>query len=423
MVRNMGWLAMSFAIAKPVWFLFITAATMRFLSTEGYGVFTASLALTLMTSSLADLGTARYTVREIARRRSVSDRLFTNIIVARIVLAAAGFVLAMGIGLALQYPPAHLTAVAGAGVYALAFRGAEYCRSFYQAFEVLKFEALLTVVEKFSVVGLGFAALYFFGTPEMVFLGMATAMVVTLALNLWWVHVRLASFRPRLLSRRFMAKTVRIALPIGIIGVFGAIPLGVTPVIVEAILGQEAAGLYGGAQRIVETLMLVSTIVAVVVFPRFSALFHVGKLAQAGRLLAGSVGGLLLLGMMGALFLTLFAPWVFEVLTGSEAYAGAIPVLRVLAWSFPFMSVTSMSVGVLIAAGSIRYATISTGLAALACVILALGLTPVLGMMGAVIAYNSAWVLTAVVNLIECRRLTVGHEDAAPAPVPTVASK
>lgn len=406
--QNISWLSLSYALAKPLWFAFITAGCMRMLTPEGYGMFTTSLALVMMTSAASDFGTAEYTTREVARLPSVASRLFTNILLGRLGLALVGVGVAVGLGISLAYPPDHLGAVLAASVYVLLFRGAEYCRAVFRAFERLKHEAAFTVLEKGAVVAVGFTLLAAFRTSAMAFAGMAIGMAAVFIASVWWVDRHFASFRLRLWRPSYLAGVLRRAAPLGFIAVFSAVPLQATPILVDAVLGTEAAGFYGAAQRIVEAMMLLTSVVVAAVFARLSALYYRGDRAAYRRLLGQVVLSMTFITLGIGATISVVATRLVTFLAGGSGYAEAGMVLAALSWLFPLMNATALSVIALIAADAHRFAMWSTGIAALLSVVLTYAFLPSLGLYAPVGGLGLTYLFLAFFNLRRCWQMVAG---------------
>jgi len=413
MVRNLTWLSLSYALAKPLWFAFLTAGCMRLLSPEGYGVFTTSLALAMVTSVASDFGTAEHTTREVARRPALASRLFTNVLLGRIGLALASLGVALGIGAALGYSVEHLYAVVAAGLYVGLFRGAEYCRAVFRAFERLDHEAVFTTFEKVLVVAGGFGMLLVFRTPAMAFVGMTLGMAVAFSMTVWWIDRRFAPLRLRLWRPSYLATVLRHAAPLGLIAVFSAIPGQVGQILVGAVLGTEAAGLYGAAHRTVEAMMLLTSIVVAAVFARLSSLFHQDHRQAHARLLRRVLAGMTGVSLVVAGIVSVMASHVIAVLAGGGHYEEAGRVLAALAWTFPLMNGTSISLIALISIDAHRFAAWSMGAAAVSSAVLIFILLPPLGVFAPVWGLGVTYLALAVANLWKYQRIITSTPSPA----------
>jgi PST family polysaccharide transporter len=145
--------------------------------------------------------------------------------------------------------------------------------------------------------------------------------------------------------------------------------------------GMGEVGLYTVARRLVEGLNLLPSTFAMALFPRLVAAWRderalLPRRLQVGLRFAGSVAAVTLLGGLvwaGELVRTLFG----------FGYAGAGPVLRVLAGDLAVMSVNAVLVLAMVAVGRERAYAIALAAASATSVAGNLLLTPRLGAMGA----------------------------------------
>jgi O-antigen/teichoic acid export membrane protein len=145
--------------------------------------------------------------------------------------------------------------------------------------------------------------------------------------------------------------------------------------------GMAEVGLYTVARRLVEGLNLLPSTFAMALFPRLVAAWRderalLPRRLQVGLRFAGSVAAVTLLGGLvwaGELVRTLFG----------FGYAGAGPVLRVLAGDLAVMSVNAVLVLAMVAVGRERAYAIALAAASATSVAGNLLLTPRLGAMGA----------------------------------------
>src|SRR5699024_8975266 len=96
--------------------------------------------------------------------------------------------------------------------------------------------------------------------------------------------------------------------------------------LVGTLAGTAAAGIYGGASRLIAAGFVVDTAIRVVVSPRFSRFLHEGRLAQLQDLYRTAAVWLVLFATPVYLVLGIFAPTVLSWL-GSGFVAGSAALL------------------------------------------------------------------------------------------------
>ncbi len=387
LLRNISWLGFASALVKPIWFVFITAACMRLLGVGEFGVMSAALSLGMIATAFIDLGMIQYITREVAREPSHASRFFTNFLSLRLGNAVVAWIGALVAALLLGYGSGALAAVAFATIYTLTLSITNLCRAVYRAFEDLRQEAIMLIVEKVLVIGAGFVLLYWTRTASWTLSGMAAGMSIATVANAWWIHRTYAPLRPRLLSASFLRRSVRVMVPFGLAGLFTVMYYRVDIVMLEAILGEVPTGQYGAAYRILEALQLLPTMVALAaVYPRMARLYHEGQFARFHRLLQKSAAGLVAAGVLISAAIALLAEPIIALLAPDPSYGPAAGALRIVVWSFPFLCANFTLYSALISMDQQRFASIVLGMAVLVNVGFNAILIPRLGINGAAIA-------------------------------------
>ena len=343
LLRNISWLGIANVAVKPFWFLFVTAACMRVLGVREYGLMNAALSLTLIATSFVNLGMTRYAVREVSQTPEYASRYFSNFMALRVTNSLVALGGALVVAMILSYQGEALLAVLFAGLYAVSLNVTAFCRGMFQALEDLRQEAVMLVLEKVLVIGGGLSLLMVTRSAYMTLAGMAAGMIVTSAVNVWWIDRHFARLSSRLLSWRFVKSSFRVMIPFGLAGLFTAVYYRVDMVMIEAMLGETEAGQYGAAFRILEALNMLPAIVATAaVYPRLARLESMSDTGGFGRLLRRSSAGLGSVSILIAVSLVLLAPIVIRLLDPDPAYGPAAPALQILVWSFPFFCINSL---------------------------------------------------------------------------------
>lgn len=387
LIANISWLGAANVLVKPFWFLFVTAACMRLLSIQEYGVMNAALSLTIIVVSMTNLGTTRYTVREVAREPERAATFFSNFLA---VLAAASIVAwlgAVGIGWILDYSRDAIVAVVFAGLYAVSLNLTNYCRGLYQALEDLRQESVMLIAEKVLVISLGLAALWITRTAHWTLAGMGAGMALTMLLNIWWIDRRYARFSRSLISREFIVESLKKLVPFGLAALFIVVYFRVDMVMIDAMLGETPTGQYGAAFRILEALNMLPQIVATAaVYPRLARLDGMGNTGGFRRLLTRSTFGLVLMSLAVTTALFLAASLVISLLDPNPEYGPAADALRILVWSFPFSSANTLLFAALIVMDDQKFLSWALLATLLLNVAMNLVLIPARGIEGAALA-------------------------------------
>jgi len=209
---------------------------------------------------------------------------------------------------------------------------------------------------------------------------------------------------------------LRASLPLAVNGALALISLRVELLVVFWARGSWAAGLFGAAVKIVESLNGVPAAIAAGAMPALTreALQHGagGDPATQGAARARTAATVALLAVPAAAGLALLAPGVVQLL-GAD-YAGAAPALRILALAVVALFMNCVLLHALIASDHAAWLPVLTavrvGFAALA----AAALVPRFGVSGAAVGFLGAELLLLALAARACRSTGFALPLAAP---------
>ncbi|MBO6576966.1 MAG: oligosaccharide flippase family protein [Rhodothermales bacterium] len=395
--RNITWLGFGSAAVSPLWFFFISYLCIRNLSADAYGLMNWALWLMIIATSATDLGLNDFVTREVARQRDQAWRYFSNFVLFRGVF---GVIIVVTVLLVAQLVGAgedRLTALGLAGVYALCTFLIGFCRVFFRAFEVLKYESISIVLEKVLVLTVGTAALLATRTATGTLAGMTIGMVLALAGTFGFVAYRIAPFEFKVVKAGFLKEKLLIAAPLGVFAVAVVASQRLGPVILDFFEGQTAVGRFGAAYRIVEAMMLLPALATAAFLPRMSSAWGRGNRKEYHNLVLKAAGGLtaatafigLLVGVGGHALMD----WVAD---GDITYDGAGTILRWLGLAYPLMGLNSVLSVSLIAADAQSFLARFMSTATLASALLFVAFIWQFGVWGLIGVLIALWAFTSV---------------------------
>lgn len=383
-VTNMAWLAAGSVAVKPLWFLFTTVICIRALGPSGYGAFVAAVALAMIVAGFSDWGLNDYTVREIARAKDQTS-LFSTLLTLRIGLAAAAIVVTLALGWWIGQRGPTMALLATAALYTGGVRLLEFVRTYYRAFEVLRYESVSVLTERLIAIASGTFALGIAATPASLLLGLSVGTGAALLGNVAWVHLRLAPLAAAHIRLRPIVTALRGSFPLGVYGALSILFLNIGTVLLERMAGTDAAGQYGAAYRFVEVSMLLPSVVVAAVYPRLVAL-HTERsgvfwtVLWRWTALAGVAAS-------GVATVTYWAgPTLLQFLTDDPAFARSGDVVAVVTWQIPLMTVGAVWGAGLMALGSARALAVTLLFVVPTTVALNILLVPALGAVGSATA-------------------------------------
>ena len=411
-LKNLTWLGLGSAAVSPLWFFFISYLCIRHLTPEAYGLMNWALWLMVIAASVTDLGLNDFVTREVARQRDQAWRYFSNFLVFRGVFGVAIILIVIGVAVVLGAGDERVSAMSLAGFYALSVFLIGFCRVFFRAFQVLRYESISVILEKTLVMAFGTVALFATGTATGTLTGMVIGMVIALGITLWYVAWRIAPFEARVVKADFLKANLRIAAPLGVFAIAVIAFARMGPVILEFFEGAAEVGRFGAAFRIIEAMLLLPALATAALLPRMSSAWGSGDALDYGRLVGRATAGMaavagflgLLLGVGGEALIDWMA-------SDPAAYDGAGTTLRWLGLAYPAMCLNSVLSVSLIAADDQRFLARFMALTALAAALLFVAGIAEYGTAGLLVVFIG--VLIASTTALWMRfRLLLGREVA-----------
>ncbi len=368
------------AILMPIF----TVLVARRLGTEGFGAYSFALSLAYILLIIGELGLPKLVVRELAANRGEVARYVGDLTVLRLItgVASAGIIYAI-VALTARSSDTRLPLFL-IGLSFVVFTGLRrFFDAVFQAFEVMKYQALSDLVDILLTFGVGSVLLLRgFGLVGISYALMVGAVV---SMGVDFIILTRKMGKPVFtLDLAFWKRMVAGALPFGVIGLVTFLFGYTNTVLVSAFKGDYQAGLFSSAYRIIWAMAVVPATCMTAVFPYLS---RTGRTSvQRNReVIRRVVKYLACVSLPFCAMMALFAPQVISAVYG-DSYASARSALWVLA-AIPLFSFTYIPLIDLLNA---HYKHRLSMLAILACagvnVLLCLLLAPVMGFMGAAVS-------------------------------------
>jgi O-antigen/teichoic acid export membrane protein len=369
------------AVLMPLFTIFIA----RQLGTEGFGAFSFALALASVLVIVGEMGLPKMVVRELSNHKEDVAKYIGDLSILRLITGLASMGIVYMILVFTSRSSDTRLPLFLIGLSLLVFTGLRrFFDAIFQAFEVMKYQALVDMVDILLTFGVGIALL-FNGYGLM---GIAFAMMVgaTISMAMDFIILTRKLGKPEFsFDLAFWKRMALGALPFGIIGVLTFLFGYSNTVLLSMFKGDYQAGLFSSAYRVIWMLAVIPATCMTAVFP---FLARIGKSQDDDRQRSAIrlvVKYLACLSLPFTGLLAIYAPQIISAVYG-KSYASASPALWILAaiplFSFTYIPLIDLMnsqykqrfsvIAILICAG------INTGL----CLILA----PLLGLVGAAIS-------------------------------------
>lgn len=267
-VKNAFWLSMSQLGGRAIRAVAIIYAA-RLLGTAEYGVFSYALGLAGFFTLFADIGINSVLTRNVAQRPHESREYFATAFWMKVTLLAAT-------ALAIVFVAPYFSNVEGAAaiiplvaLIVIFDNLKDFWNAYFRAHEKMEREAFVTLFTNVAIAVLCIAALAYAPTARSItFAYVGSVLLGALAgialLREEFVRV-ITHFK-----KEFVKEIASAAWATAIIGLLGSFMLSLDIVILGWLTNASAVGLYAAAQRIIQVLYIIPSVIASSVFPALS---------------------------------------------------------------------------------------------------------------------------------------------------------
>ncbi|UYZ64665.1 oligosaccharide flippase family protein [Hymenobacter weizhouensis] len=259
-------------LIKPGWVILENVVQDR-LGHAAFGLFTALSALTLVLATVSDLGLTHYSVKRVAAEPGFLAEYFPTILPLRGALNGVALGAMVGLGWMLGYRGATLGLLAAVGASLLLTQYGQFLRGTLQAQQRFNTDAVLSVFEKFLLLGL-VAALLPLGLTLERYVGVRVAAAGFTVALLYGLMTRLFGRIRYRWQWKQAGGVLRETVPFAVMNLLYGLNERVDMVMLERLASADEAGYYAGAYRWVDAVMMYLWTVLPLFFARFSGATH-----------------------------------------------------------------------------------------------------------------------------------------------------
>ena len=373
--------AAQFAVA--ILSLALSIVIARSLGDTVFGKYSFALAFTSIFAVFSELGYNTLLIRDVARDKSQASKYLSNVLLMRAFLFPVIFTSIVIVVNVLGYPADTKNVVYLFGVYLLIMSFSDVFKVTFRVFEKMEYEASITIFTAMMRLSLGLLVLFMgYGLIEL-----ALVFILSGILDLLFCFV--------VCTRRFVKpnmepdfgfwkSTMKVALPIGMLSIFGLIYTSIDTVMLSMMKGDAVVGWYNAAYNLVLGFKPIPHLFMNALFPLMAG-YHASSTDLLKIVYEKSFKYLFIMGLPIAVGITLLADR-FILLFYGQQFHHSIPALQILSWDvLLFFSYFCMAFVLVSLNKQNRMAAIA-GCAALVNVILNLVLIPSFSYVGAAIA-------------------------------------
>ncbi len=260
------------SILKPILLIYIA----RTLGDEIFGKYSFLFSLTAIFLIISEFGIKSVAIRDVARDTSNVDQYLRNIISLKLLFSAVSVIILV-LFVTLLDMPRDTTLASYIFAGGLFFQSMSYAfRWVFHALQIMEFEALQRVVERFLLLVLSMLVLWQgFGLIALSLVFLITQIgIFFLSLFFALRKIRIPSIKANLSFFRYIIKT---AVFFALCEVLWMVYFKIDIVMLAKIRGEREVGWYNAAYVVVNFITLISMIMMQAMFPVLSSLYEKAK--------------------------------------------------------------------------------------------------------------------------------------------------
>ena len=300
---------------------------------------------------VADLGLFSVAVREIIKNPTKEKKILANVLTVRVVSAILAASISAGLVYLTGYDPAIKLGVLIAGVYILFNLIGSVYDVYLQARLKMQYSAVSELISRLISLSALTAVIYFHGHFYLVVATIGLYGLATFALKYYFSR-RFLKFGFAY-DRALAQKIVNMAWPLGLVFIVNNIFFKLDTLMLFAIKGADAVGIYSVAFRVLEVTTFAGGFFANSLFPVISKNIANNK-ARVGMVVSRAITIMIFLALPITLLCLILPKEIILFLSNSDFVSGA-PALAVLAFTLPLIYCDILLGSVLIANDERKY--------------------------------------------------------------------
>lgn len=279
-------------LIKPFWILGIDRGVQNAVGSQVYGLYFAIFNFTFLFNILLDMGITNFNNRNIAQNHHLLNKYFSSIVILKFLLAIVYSVITLSAGLIIGYDSTQMSMLLILCFNQFLMSFILYLRSNISGLHFFKTDSVISVLDRFLMIIICGVLLWtnITGQPFRIewFIYAQTFSYIITALIAFAIVVRKAKFKKLKWNYPFFILIIRQSFPFAILVLLMAFYNRIDSVMIERILpdkqGEQQAGLYASAYRLLDAVNMLAYLFSVILLPMFSRMIkfkdEVNKLAR-----------------------------------------------------------------------------------------------------------------------------------------------
>ncbi len=273
--KNTSFLLIAQVISLGTGFFYLMY-TARYLGPESFGILSLTLSITGILSVVTDMGLGTLAIREIARERTKANIYVGNILLIKLILSIFALFLITFIVIFMGYPKQTIIILylIELSVIFSAFSGP--FTSIFQAFQKMEYQSISGILYSLLMLGGAIVIIHYdLGLYQYAMLYAVVSLVIT------GYNILICSWKfaiPKFeINYQFWAELFKEALPFAITGISINIYYWINTIILSQLSGNEVAGWYNVAYRLVLVFLFIPVVFNTSFYPIMSKYYITSK--------------------------------------------------------------------------------------------------------------------------------------------------
>jgi O-antigen/teichoic acid export membrane protein len=328
--------------------LLTNALIARHLGVAGYGDYAFVLAFVTIFQIAADIGVTQILVRDVAGDRG-NAAAYIGLTKSLMWLTSLATVVLIAVAINIKGASGEVTRAAYVGgIGVLAMLQVTFYNSIFQAFEDMEFNAMGFTLHKVASLAFVYACTRMGWGIVGIFGSFSAANLLLWSFYRFMSTRRYGRYR-MVISPAAWWRLCRESISIGVTRMLRMVTWQVDILILSALTGQVAVGVFGGAYRLISAVNTLPVLVAVPLFPVFSRLSKDSPREMAAAY-EKSMKLFCILSLPIAILVTIMAERIVHLLLGPD-FSSSATALRILIWAVVFLFPTTLYMFVFTAIG------------------------------------------------------------------------
>ena len=334
--KNSLWIflgLLSSAAISLVTILFLT----RYLGPEKFGLYSVALSLTSLFIPLSNLGLDLHLTRTVSANPKSLTRELAHTLSAKTILSAIVWILIILTASLLKYSTVLIGYVALFGISMLVGSMAQSFIASIRAIRKMRYESISIFTGKMAIL---FGVLFMIiikANITMIILANLLGMIVLFMTSLYFLKLQIGHL-DIYFSLKGIKSRLESAFPFGLASIFVVIYYRIDTVMLSKMVDINEVGIYNSAYNIVLASMILSSPIAVSLFPALSAIYSKNK-NEADHIFNKGVSFSVLLGLPLGIGTALMAKPIIEIAYGVN-FVSSVPLLLIMSGTIPLLFVT-----------------------------------------------------------------------------------